>query len=74
MQSSIYESEVSFVHMEEVELKLDELMSQCTSIQIQFDLIIHKEINQIYLKRKRILEAIHTNINAFDNHLINGDV
>ncbi len=71
---SMYESEVDYVNIKQVEMKLDELMTQCSFIQQQYNIMINKEINQVYMRQKRVLESIQVNIVTFENQLIIGDV
>jgi len=71
---SMYESEVDYVDIKQVEMKLDELMTQCSFIQQQYNTMINKEINHVYMGHKRVLESIQENLITFDNQLIIGDV
>ncbi len=71
---SMYESEVDYVDIKRVEMKLDEIMTQCSFIQQQYNIMINKEINQVYMRQKRVLESIQVNIITFENQLIIGDV
>lgn len=73
MLYSIYESELDYVDMKQMELKLDEMMEKFTFVHTQSYLAMQADLIDAYNDQKSALDAIQSHVLAFENQFIIGD-